>query len=59
MGVNLIQEQDEEPLVYIDTPEDNVVQYGSSVGWMNQPVVPAYSRSWDSDNSGDYVVMAV
>ena len=58
-AVNLIQEQDDGPLDYADTPDDGSKQHGKSVGWVNRPALPARSHSWDSDSSGENVVMAI
>ena len=58
-AVNLIQEQDDGPLDYADTPQDGSIQHGISVGSVNQLTVPAHSHSWDSDSSGDYLVMTI
>ena len=54
----MIEDQDGELLEYTDAAENKSLEHGSSVGWVDQPKVPAQPRSWDSDSSGDYVVMA-
>ena len=56
---NLIREQDEELLDCNDASEDGSLEHGSSVGWVNQPVVPAHSHSCDSVSSDNNVVMAI
>ena len=41
----------------IGDAEDTYSQHENSFGWVNTPVKK--QRSWDSDSSGDYVVMAI
>ena len=41
----------------IGDAEDTYSQHENAVGWVNKPVKK--QRSWDSDSSGDYVVMAI
>ena len=55
----MMQEQDGELVEYTDAAEDNSMEHGSSVGWVDQTKEPAHSRSWVADNSGDYVLMAI
>ena len=56
-AVGLIQNQEDMEASEIGDAEDTYSQHENSVGWVNTPVKK--QRSWDSDSSGDYVVMAI
>ena len=55
--MGLIQNQEDVDASEISDAEDTYLQYEISVGWVNTP--EKRQRSWDSDSSGDYVVMAI
>ena len=52
-----IQNQEDMEASEIGDAEDTYSQHENSVGWVNTPVKK--QQSWDSDSSGDYVVMAI
>ena len=56
-AVGLIQNQEDMEASEIREAEDTYSQLEKSVGWVNTPVKK--QRSWDSDCSGDYVVIAI
>ena len=56
-AVGLIQNQEDMDTSEIGDAEDTYSQDENSVGWVNTRVKK--QRSWDSDSSGDYVVMAI
>ena len=56
-AVGLIQNQEDMEASEIGDAEDTYSQHENYVGWVNTPVKK--QRSWDSDSSGDYVVMAI
>ena len=39
--------------------KDKISQHESSVGWVNTPTPPRQPHSWDSGNSGVYLVMSI
>ena len=55
--MGLIQNQEDVDVSEIGDVEDAYSQQENSVGWVNTP--DKRQRSWDSDSSGDYVVMAI
>ena len=55
--MGLIQNQEDMEAREIGDAEDTYSQHENSVGWVNTPAKK--QRSWDSDRSGDYVVMAI
>ena len=55
--MGLIQNQEDIEASEIGEAEDTYSQHMNSVGWVNTPVKK--QQSWDSDSSGDYVVMAI
>ena len=55
--VGIIQNQEDVDASEIGDAEDTYSQHENSVGWVNTP--EKRQRSWDSDSSGDYVVMAI
>ena len=55
--MGLIQNQEDMEASEIGDAEDTYPQHENSVGWVNTPAKK--QRSWDSDSSGDYVVMAI
>ena len=56
-AVGLIQNQEDADVSEIGDAEDAYSQHENSVGWVNTP--DNRQRSWDSDSSGVYVVMAI
>ena len=56
-AVGLIQNQEDIEASEIGDAEDTYSQHENSVGWVNTP--KKKQGSWDSDSSGDYVVMAI
>ena len=56
-AVGLIQNQEDVDVSEIGDNEDVYSQHENSVVWVNTP--EKGQRSWDSDKSGDYVVMAI
>ena len=56
-AAGLIQNQKDMEASEIDDAEDTYSQHENLVGWVNTP--GKKQRSWDSDSSGDYVVMAI
>ena len=56
-AVGIIQNQEDMEASEIGDAEDTYSQHENSVGWVNTPIKK--QRSWDSDSSGDYVVMAI
>ena len=56
-AVGLIQNQEEVDVSEIGDSEDVFSQHENSVGWVNTR--KKRQRSWDSDSSGDFVVMVI
>ena len=56
-AVGLIQNQEDVDVSEIGEAEDVYSQHEKSVGWVNTP--DKRQRSWDSDSSGDYAVIAI
>ena len=56
-AVGLIQNQEDADVSEIGDAEDAYSQHENSVGWVNTP--DKRQRSWNSDCSEDYVVMAI
>ena len=55
--MGLIQSQEDVDVSEIGDAENAYSQHENSVRWVNTP--DKRQRSWDSDSSGDYVVMAI